>query len=135
MPNPGKPTSSQTRFATFGSLPRDANRQVMASHDNYFVTEDATPTTPITSPVAVSNSASTTLNVPAAAGQVTFVSSVALRVSEDSTMSKYMVIPPATPVTFPCMTPAIDQQLTNLGALYIQGDAASAIVQFRFDCI
>jgi hypothetical protein len=106
----------------------------MASHDNYFATEDATGT-PVTSPAAVSNVGITTLNVPTAAAQVLIISSVALRVSEDSTMTHYMVIPANTPVNFPCLTPAIDQQLINTGALYMQGDASAAVVQFRFDCI
>lgn len=131
MANPGK---SSARFDSFGAAPRDANRQPLIGFENYFVTEDATGT-PVVSPATVSNSATTTLTVPAAAVLLTVYSSVALRVSEDSTFTHYFVVPATTLVTFPCLTPDADSQLTNTGAIYLKGDAASATVQFRFDCM
>lgn len=131
MPNP---TKTNPRYNHFGSWPHDANRQPISVSENYFGTEDATGT-PVTSPATISNTGVSALTVPAAAGSIVISSSAALRVSEDSTMSHYFVLPANTPLEFPCLSPAADQQLTNTGVIYLQGDAASCTVQFFFKCV
>jgi len=131
MANPAK---SINRYDSFGSVPRDANRQFLANFMNYFVTQDATGT-PVTSPVTVSKDAATPLVVPAAAAQLVLSTSAALRVSEDPAGAHYFVVPANTQFTFPCLTPSADPQLANTGIIYIQGDSAQAVVQFRFDCV
>jgi len=130
MANPAK---VNPRFTQFGSAPRDANRNAIMGQ-NYFATEDATGT-PLTSPLAVPAASTTALQVPSAAVQIALISSTDLRVSEDSSMSHYFVLKANTLEKFPCLSPAVDQQLTNTGIIYLKADSSDAVVQFRFDCI
>lgn len=123
-------TKVSNRFNTFGTLPRDANRQYL-NGQNYFMTTDATPT-PLVSPLSVSNVSVTTLQVPGAAVILQLYSSVALRISEEPTAAaNYFVIPATTLFQVPCMSTQ-EGPITTTGFLYLKGDAAAATVQFMF---
>lgn len=131
MANPSK---SLKRSQTFGSFPKDPNRQTISVDGNYFMTLDATGT-PVVSPIAALGTTATPLNVPAAAVKLNLLASAAILVSEDPLMASSFSIPANTLMAFPCAAPGIDSVTANTGAIYIKAATGTAAVQFYFDCV
>ena len=78
------PSKSQPRWNDFGSIPRDKNHQYLANFQNYFMTQDATASGSVQSPVTVTSAAVTTITVPGGAVLLQIYSSAALRISEQA---------------------------------------------------
>jgi hypothetical protein len=93
--------------------------------ENYF-TESDKAASPVTSPASVSNSSKTTLEVPDRAAEVTIYASAALRVSSESAMTHYFLIPATTLITIPVAT---------MDYIYLLGDSGTVTVQFIFRCV
>ena len=106
----------------FQNLRRDDN-QVPIMTGTHIQTYDATGT-PQESPLTFSNLAVTTIVIPTNAAEVVFLPSVATRVSEAATMSTgYFVQAASTAQAY---------GVAGMDNIYIQGDAASGILQFYF---
>lgn len=119
------------RSGSFGPFPQAPNHVVMNGFENYFMTTDATGT-PQKSPLAVPAATTTILVVPAAAVELMFISSTAIRVSEsDPAAAPYFVFPANTVFRVPCMTPALNANDTT-GQIFLKADSADATVQFMF---
>lgn len=90
------PTKGPGAPSTFGGLVSDGNRNAMTGAlGSYMQSRDATPTTPLVSPLTVNTTA--TLVVPQNAAQVTIVSTTnAVQVSEDSTQTASFALPAAS---------------------------------------
>ena len=87
---------------TFNGLIMDGNRNALTGAlGNGFQTQDGA-SSPVGSPLAMSGSVQT-LTVPNGAVECTINPNTAsVKVSEDSTMSVYFVVPIGTSQTFPC---------------------------------
>jgi hypothetical protein len=132
MANPPK---AGTRTNTFGPFAQAPNHVVMDSFPNYFTTIDATAS-PQSSPLtSVSNSVPVAVVIPAAAVSVTIKTDQALRVSEDSAMASYDLIPLGGKETYPCVAPNMDDIIANTGVIYIRSDSTAAKVSFFFTCV
>lgn len=134
MANPAK---SAARASSFGPFAQAPNHQVMSGFPNYFSTVDATPGTPLLSPLlAVSLTVPQKITIPAAAVQLIIKTDAKLRISEDPLMAAYDTIAPGAQDTYPCTSPNFDNVVSGTGAIYIRSDATTnANVSFKFICI
>jgi hypothetical protein len=116
--------ATPTSRSNFGNFRVDSGRNSMVGYANNFVTQDATPTTPVTSPTTVT--ATTTLIVPLNAISLTVVSVTnAVQISEDSTQSVFFTLPAATVYTLYC---------ANQANVYIKA-GSSTVVSFMFQTV
>ena len=83
-------------------------------------------TSPVSSPLAVDTTTIKTLTVPSNAVALVISASVALRVSEDSDMSSYFVLPADTPLVL---------DVANEDYVYVRGDSASGSCYFIFQLV
>ncbi|HEX9059102.1 MAG TPA: hypothetical protein VF941_02890 [Clostridia bacterium] len=118
--------ATSARKILTGAYAIDEDRASRISKENIFQTQDATGT-PITSPKTVSSSV-ITLIVPTNAIAIVIICGTNLvRVSEDSAVANYAVLPSNVPVEFP---------VTQQNNVYLLRDGASdATVQFFFKCL
>jgi hypothetical protein len=121
----GNKTKTPGYASNFSNLQNDASRNAMTGVlGNFMQTQDATPTTPVTSPVTVNTTK--TLVVPQDATQITIVSTTnAVQVSEDSTETAYFSLPAATIWTF---------DVANQQNVYLK-TGSSTVVNFYFTCV
>lgn len=116
--------ATPTSRSNFGNFRVDSGRNAMSNWANSFMTQDATPTSPVTSPTTVT--ATTTLIVPLNAISLTVVSVTnAIQISEDSTQSVYFSLPAATVFTLNC---------ANQANIYIKA-GSSTVVSFMFQTV
>ena len=83
-------------------------------------------TSPVTSPLAVDTSSVETITVPPEAVSLVISGSVALRISEDSNMNSYFVLPADTPIIL---------DVANEDYVYVRGDSASGSCYFIFQLV
>lgn len=117
------------QLSNFGGITVDANRVAMTGATaSGPQTSDATGT-PLTSPLTVSNSAVTTVNVPLNAYKVTLITATnTLNISEaDSTVaSKYFTLPVGT---------VLEIETAQCSVLYLKANTGSATVSFFFSVV
>jgi hypothetical protein len=125
-PSKNKSKSSYPTLASnFSNLQVDAGRNSMTGVlGNRIQTQDATPTSPVTSPATVNTA--TTLIVPQNAAQLTVVSTTnAVQVSEDSTSGESFAVPAGVIWTF---------DVANQQDVYLK-TGSSTVVNFYFTII
>lgn len=126
------PKQSQ-RVGQLGQFAQAANHQVASGFPNYPYFQDTTAT-PVKSPVAVTTAAQL-INIPAGAVIVTFISGVALRVSDTSNQANgYIVVPANVPVALPVTTPTSDPNNLS-GQMWIAADSTGGNCSFFFSCV
>ena len=104
----------------FGTQQKDQNRSVISSGTGIKTFDVSSPVN--NSPLSYTNTV-TTISVPTNAVEIVLRPSTDLRVSEDSTMTTYYVIPAN-------QTEAIG--LSRSDVLYITRDSANGTLNFRF---
>ena len=120
-----KPSAVGDTASNFSGLRTDGNRIALTGIlGNFLQTQDATPTTPVTSPATVNTTQ--TLVIPPNAAQITITAVTnPVQVSEDSTMTAYFALPGGTTWTFDC---------ANMTNLYLK-TSGSTVVSFYFNMI
>lgn len=134
MAGPTQKSKNLNRSTSYGTYPMTPDKQWINQSENYEIFQDAGASNQ--SPITVSNSADTLLNIPNGAVRLRIYSSVALRISDEAAGGAgYFVIPAQTWMDWPCSTPTNNPNSSTTGVLYLRGDAASATVQFAFLCV
>lgn len=123
-PSANKVKSINPNLASnFGNVQTDGQRTPMG-YGNRILTQDATPTSPVTSPATVNTT--TTLIVPQNASQLTVVSTTnAVTVSEDSTSGESFSVPAGMIWTF---------DIANQQDVYLK-TVSSTVVNFYFTVV
>lgn len=127
--------STKTAPVEPGQEDNFGNLAVDASHEALTGVTGAGPQTvdisvsPLVSPITVSNSSPTTMNIPLNAAQVVFLATtntVNISESVSAVSSNYFTIPTGTQVTV---------DVTRCSKLYLQANTGSATVSFYFNVV
>ena len=123
MANAAQPASNKLESPTsvnwFGAPPNNSNRAAI-QYSNWMQTQDATLPTNLVSPLAVTNTATTTVNIPQNATTMTLTAAtIALRVSEvaptSNSLTQWTTLPVGVPTTI---------NVARQALIYLQADAA-----------
>lgn len=127
QPQSQKTESGKTNF---GGAPVDGNRSFLTGMGCWFQTQDATPTTALTSPLTVATGTVATLVVPPNAVSITITPKTNnVQVSEvpgTTSLSQYTEVPAATSQTF---------NVARQANVYLLGVTGSSVVSFFFQTI
>ncbi len=129
LPQP-QSQKSENGKTNFGGAPVDGNRSFLVGVGCWFQTQDATPTTALTSPLTVTTTTVQNLVVPLNAVSITITPKTnnvqVSEVSGTSSLSQYVEIPAGSTQTF---------SVARQNNIYLLGVTGSSVVSFSFQTI
>ena len=106
---------------SFSNLSRDGSQTAMQTGRG-IATQDATAS-PQTSPFTLPSASITTISVPSNAAELVMFCATAFKVSEDSTVTRYFMIPASTTIAIP---------LSGTDTIYLQASTGTPTLYFYF---